>query len=364
MAAALWAARAGTVERAVHTRHLRTLWWLPGTRLGVVSWPAGWRERLFLVWHYWWQAHLMDCLLDAQLRAPLAPRRYLLESLARGIRLRNLTGWTNDYYDDIAWLGLALQRAAETAGVHRPGELRVIVDQLRSGWSAHGGGGIWWRIGDDFKNVPANGSAAILLARLGRDAPADLERAVDITEWITAQLVDPDTGLVWDGLRVNPDGSVRETEKAVYSYNQGVYLGACVELAAATGDEVWLQRAAYTVSAVREHLTDEHGVLRRHDGGDGGLFSGILTRYLALAAVGLPADQTATKQAAAHLVMVSAEAAWRYRNIGIGGPVFGSEWSVPSAPPPAGPRDLSVQLSGWMLCEAAAFIERRAPSLA
>ena len=45
--------------------------------------------------------------------------------------------------------------------------LAAIVERLHSGWTEHGGGGIWWRRRDDFKNVPANGPAAILLARLG-----------------------------------------------------------------------------------------------------------------------------------------------------------------------------------------------------
>lgn len=401
-----WSARASVAEQAVCARHLRALWWLPGTRLGVVAWPAKYRQRLFHGrWHYWWQAHLLDCLLDAQLRAPSMARRHLIERLIRGIRLRNAwqdtrtqvlrdtrtralrdtrtranlrnTGWTNAYYDDIAWLGLALRRAAAVAGVHRAGALREIISRLHAGWTSDGGGGIWWRVGsdlkgdlkgdlkDDFKNVPANGPAAILLARSG--GAANLRRAIDVGDWITAELVDPDTGLVWDGLRVNADGRIRTKEKHVYTYCQGVYLGACLELAVVTGDDVWLGRAARTVTAVVEHLVDAGGVLRCHGGGDGGLFTGILARYLALAAVELPATEQATKRRAARLVLTSARAAWRHRSIAAGGPVFGMEWagdrSASAAAPPNAPVDLSVQLSGWMLCEAAALVERR-PALA
>ena len=355
MTRALWAARAGTAERALHSRHLHALWWLPGTRLGVVAWPARWPQRLYLgSWHYWWQAHLMDCLLDAQLRAPAPGRRDLVGHLANGVHLRNRWRWTNDYYDDVAWLGLALRRAADVADVQRPAALRDITERLHAGWSWHGGGGIWWRVRDDFKNAPANGPAAIFLAR--SPDPDDQQRAVDLGEWLTAELVDPETGLVWDGLRVDPDGSIRTREKAIYSYCQGVYLGACLELARVNGDGVWLRRAARTVTAVATHLVDGHGVLRCHGGGDGGLFTGILARYLALAATELPAAEHATRDLAARLVLTSAEAAWRHRGIAVGGPVFGEDWSVPTGRPP---RDLSVQLSGWMLCEAAALIERR-----
>lgn len=355
--AAPWAARAAAAERAVHARHLRALWWLPGTRLGVVAWPPNWRQRLFMgTWHYWWQAHLMDCLLDAQLRDPVAGRRDLVHGLARGIRLRNMRRWTNDYYDDVAWLGLALQRAANTADVRHPAAVRQITAQLNAGWTSQGGGGIWWRVGDDFKNVPSNGPAAILLAR--SEQPADQQRAVDLGEWITAELVDADNGLVWDGLRVNQDGSIRTVEKGVYSYCQGVYLGLCVELAALTGDDVWPQRAARTVAATVEHLVGPDGVLRGHGTGDGGLFTGILGRYLALAAVELPPAERATRRLAAGVVLAAAEAAWRNRGIGHGGPVFGPNWSTPADRA----ADLSVQLSGWMLCEAAASVERHSYS--
>ena len=361
-AAGQWAARAGTAERAVRARHVRSLWWLPGTRLGVVAWPAGWRQRLFAgSWHYWWQAHLLDCLLDAQLRDPTPARRDEVRRLTMGIRLRNGGRWTNPFYDDIAWLGLALQRAA-TAGVRRARGLAEITARLRAGCTTHGGGGVWWRVGDDLKNVPASGSAAILLAR--SSTADDRQRAAGIGEWMAAELIDAGTGLVWDGLRVNPDGTVRSVEKAVYSYCQGVYLGLCVELAAGTGDPVWLRRAGRVVSATGQHLVADDGVLRCHGAGDGGLFTGILGRYLALAATELPATELATRRLAASLVFTSAQAAWRNRGMATGGPIFGLDWSALTPPPPGAPRDLAVQLSGWMLCEAAAVVERRAPALA
>ena len=36
----LWANRAASAEAAVAKRHLKRLWGLPGTQLGVVAWPA------------------------------------------------------------------------------------------------------------------------------------------------------------------------------------------------------------------------------------------------------------------------------------------------------------------------------------
>ena len=70
----VWANRAASAEAAVAKRHLKRLWGLPGTQLGVVAWPAARQHTLFGVWHYWWQAHLLDNLVDAQMRDPQPER--------------------------------------------------------------------------------------------------------------------------------------------------------------------------------------------------------------------------------------------------------------------------------------------------
>jgi len=70
----MWANRAASAEAAITQRHLRKLWGLPGTQLGVVAWPATAGQRRFGTWHYWWQAHLIDNLVDAQVRDPQPER--------------------------------------------------------------------------------------------------------------------------------------------------------------------------------------------------------------------------------------------------------------------------------------------------
>lgn len=328
------AERAAAAERAITVRHLRPVWGLPGTVLGRSGWPPDPGQRLHWHWNYWWQSHLLEALADAQHRAPTAARAGLIARFARSIRLRNFGSWVNEYYDDIAWLGIALQRVGGD-----PGALGAIADRLRSGWTPDAGGGIWWRRGDRFKNAPANGPAAIFHARAG-----DTEHARGLLSWMTERLVDPDTGLVWDGYRVDTG----ETVKHIYTYCQGVYLGACVELSE-------VDSAKRVIRAVAAHCAPG-GVIRGQGGGDGGLFAGILARYLALAARRLPPCEEA--DVAARLVLSSADACWDSASEARGGPLFGPEWTEPvQAAPVRGPaRDLSVQVGAWILLEAAAKV--------
>jgi predicted alpha-1,6-mannanase (GH76 family) len=350
-----WAARAEVAERAVIGRHLRRLGgMIPRTRIGRVRWPRRTPARPW-PWHYWWQAHLLDCLVDAQLRAPHPKRADAIAAVARTVRLRNLGRWTNHYYDDVAWFGLAVQRAGTLARRSARPALGAVVLQLRDGWTADAGGGIWWRRGDDFKNAPANGPAAILLARGG-----NVGLAASIVDWMHDTLRDPATGLIRDGVRVDRDGSVRAVEGSTYTYCQGVHLGACVALAEVDGSaerQRWADRAAELLDAVATHVVGSDGVIPGYDdGGDGGLFNGILARYLADAALRRPE----LAPVATRVVVASAAAAWRGRAELADGPVFAQDWRRPARFPDPGraEADLSVQLSGWMLLEAAAAVQR------
>jgi predicted alpha-1,6-mannanase (GH76 family) len=115
------------------------------------------------------------------------------------------------------------------------------------------------------------------------------------------------------------------------------------------------------------------GVIQGAGGGDGGLFGGILARYLALVAVTLPEltpEDSEARATAKHLVLTSAQSAWDNRQTVDGLPLFAAFWNRTAEIPRAGgkdaqfvegavnasevpERDLSVQLSGWMLMEAA-----------
>ena len=357
----LWANRAASAEAAITARHLKRLWGVPGTQLGVVAWPSERKYRKFGTWHYWWQAHLLDCLVDAQVRDSKPEREQMIARQIRGLRMRNNLRWINDYYDDMAWLAISLERAERLAGVGRPKALEKLSEQFLNAWVPEDGGGIPWRKQDQFFNVPANGPAAIFLARYDR-----LRRAQQMSDWLDETLIDPETHLVFDGIK---GGSM---VRAQYTYCQGVVLGLETELAVRTEDADHAKRVHRLVAAVRDNMAPE-GVIRGAGGGDGGLFNGILARYLALVATALPqndADDAAARDTAKTLVLKSAESAWDNRQTVDSLPLFAAFWDRTAEIPTAAgkkaefvegavnaseipERDLSVQLSGWMLMEAA-----------
>ncbi|MCP9272091.1 glycoside hydrolase family 76 protein [Mycolicibacterium arenosum] len=369
----LWANRAASSEAAIAKRHLKRLWHLPGTQLGVVAWPTERRYSTFRMWHYWWQAHLLDNLVDAQLRDPQPERLTRINRQIRAHRIRNTGRWINDYYDDMAWLALALERAGRLCGVERPKALEKLADQFLNAWVPEDGGGIPWRKQDQFFNAPANGPAGIFLARYDDR----LRRAQQMADWIDETLIDPETGLVFDGIKA---GSL---VRAQYTYCQGVVLGLETELAARTEDERHALRVHRLVAAVRDNMATD-GVIRGAGGGDGGLFNGITARYLALVATTLPErtpEDEETRSAARELVVKSAQSAWDYRQTVDGLPLFGAFWDRNAELPGAGgksaefvegavnasevpEKDLSVQLSGWMLMEAAHTLTDDGPQLA
>jgi predicted alpha-1,6-mannanase (GH76 family) len=209
-----WANRAASAEAAVTTRHFARVWAMPGTQLGVVAWPSTRRDRLFASWNYWWQAHLLDCLVDAQVRDAQPERHKRIAAQIRGHHLRNVGRWTNSYYDDMAWMALALERAGRLADVEHSRPLRIFTKQFTRAWMPEQGGGIPWRKQDRFFNAPANGPAGIFLARNG-----ELRQAQQMADWIDETLIDPETHLVFDGIK---DGSL---DRAQFTYCQGVVLG-------------------------------------------------------------------------------------------------------------------------------------------
>ncbi|WP_248762883.1 glycoside hydrolase family 76 protein [Pseudarthrobacter sp. SSS035] len=374
-----WQDRANVAARSVTGLFGRRLLFLPGTHLAAVQWPSHHVKNLLHPWHYWWQAHYVDCLVDAGRRelgngatpaarfnSPHHPSAGRLASrLVTGIRLRNAFTLVNNYYDDMAWLALATHRLQSLAEeTRKPGHRRnarvrkTLTLQFDSASTDDLGGGTFWSKNRDFKNTPATAPVALYYARTGQQAKA--QRLVD---WLNAVLFDEARGLYVDGARLSPAGELM-VENTLYTYNQGPVLGAFLEL----GGDANFARAAALVDAVANRLTVPGQRILRCDGtGDGGLFTGILCRYLALAAVDARLPESA-RNTAKELVTATAEAFWAGRRPAGRGAASATAESVlfsihaaqpaDTTYPPGAAVELSTQLQAWMALEAAAAIHK------
>ena len=182
------------------------------------------------------------------------------------------------YYDDNAWIVLALAEAFEVT--HDPRDLdRAEATQkfVLSGEDKLLGGGIYWHEPKrETKNTCVNGPAIVGAVRLYQltHKPEYLADARRLYQWTCAHLRAED-GLFWDNVKV-ADGKV---DQAFYSYNTGLMIRAASLLHAATGENAYLEDAKRTARAAEARWVDpQTGAMR-----DTGKFAHLLLEgFLAL----------------------------------------------------------------------------------
>jgi len=296
--------------------------------------------------NYWWLAHVIDARLDAFVRT--GDTHWLAEAqqVRRNLVERNGGGLFNDYFDDMTWFGLALERLGRLgADPQATTDAIALWQHCRAlGWNPTYGWSLAWRVPQlEYKNTPANGPFAILGARLFQATNdhqfLDLARAA--FDWITHTLRTP-SGFIEDGINRLGDGRIDTQWR--FTYNQGLYIGAGVALAEATADQGFLDAVWPTIDASLTELT-EGGVFRSEgDDGDEGLFKGIYYRY---AAAALHAREHPTLRS---FVEGSTNMLWSAGFTPDSGFLPGNDWRRG----PTGPVPYSTYLSALMALEARA----------
>ncbi|GAB6928334.1 glycoside hydrolase family 76 protein [Paenibacillus sp. JCM 10914] len=298
--------------------------------------------------NYWWKAHGVDALVDGYERTGDETYTERAEELVRSIIERN-GSLHNEFYDDMEWLALSALRLYDATGSEEmKGYVLELWDDIKTAWWEDELGGMAWKKDQRYnRNACSSGPAAILAARLYErfGDVEDLEWAHKIYEWEKRYLVNPDTGLVADGLVLREDGTLDVNEAWIFTYNQGTFIGAGVELYQITGDKQYLRDAEKTAAGTLGALTDQKTGIFKEDGdGDGALFKGILIRYMVeLYEVGHNKNLEKSIYRNVDALLKSS------RNNGL----FGQAWGKPAQ----NPLDLTAQLSGVFLLEGAAKLE-------
>lgn len=323
MTASLWNDRADTAQASLSTFF--------GTD----------RPQLFDNWYpsfpgsnqtfnYWWLAHVIDAKLDAWERT--GDSQWLADAImVRGNLIeRNEGSLYNDYFDDMLWFALALERLSRaTQDAQYLDEALLLWEHcLHHGWNdTHGASLAWRREQLYYKNTPANGPFAIVGARLAAstDGAHYLEYATRALAWIETTLRDPVSGFVEDGINRQEDGAIDTQWR--FTYNQGLYIGACVALHEVTDDPSLIDRARETTTTALAQLTTPDGVFAAEgDGGDEGLFAGIFYRY------GAQLDTIRPHEAFRDFVVTSTDQLWAH-GIVEGFLLPGRCWDTRAEPP-------------------------------
>lgn len=297
---------------------------------------------------YWWHAHVIDVLLDGYLRSGKSAYLERIALVVEGVKALNGGTLLHNWYDDMEWMALALLRVYDaTKSDYYKEQVLTLWDDIKTAWNGHMGGGMAWKKDQPYyKNTPANGPASILASRLyTRFGKAeDLEQAKKIFYWLKANLVDTAAGFVWDGINRTGDGKIDYDWE--YTYNQGVYIGAAVELFHITNDKAYLDDAVLTAVTSMKHFTDPvTGIIPNEGEDDCGLFKGIYVRYLRELYLLRP-DLTSIRD----MLLCNAESLWQEGRDQRG--LISRSWQKGTEPQV----QLCAQLSGIMLLEMTALL--------
>ncbi|WP_435735997.1 GH92 family glycosyl hydrolase [Cellulosimicrobium sp. PMB13] len=199
-----------------------------------------------------------------------------------------LGNFTSRAIDDSAWWGLAWIAAYDLTGDEKYLDMAgVIGDYVHGYWDESTcDGGVWWDAERTYKNAVTNGLYVRLAAELHNRIDGDttwLERSQTGWDWLTASGMINADGLVNDGLTAD----CRNNGGTVWSYNQGLAIGAGLELHRATGDAEPLATAQRLADAalasdalvVDGVLTESCDALDRTCDDNGKQFKGVFMRY-------------------------------------------------------------------------------------
>jgi predicted alpha-1,6-mannanase (GH76 family) len=295
---------------------------------------------------YWVFAQSFDALLDGVQRTG---GEHYLGLVKTFYDAQNVIGWSRDYFDDENWMALALIRAYDLTGntTYLSEAESLYADIMSAGWDttccSSSPGGIWWDRAHTEKATASNAGPVITGARLAERTsnPVYLPFAEKVYAYWSSLMVDPTTHQVFDHIT-----SSGEIVKWKFTYNEGLFVGAVVELAKATGEPSTLAAASPVAGFIRTNETMPGPLgLALYDGtnsgctGDCAQFKGIGFRYLTSFVEADPGE-TSTRA----LLASSAASAWQLaRDPALD--LFATDWTGPSESGPTLEADSSATMA-------------------
>ncbi|WP_233842459.1 glycoside hydrolase family 76 protein [Dyella sp. 2HG41-7] len=148
-----------------------------------------------------------------------------------------LGNFTSRAIDDTEWWGLTWVEAYDLTGDPKYLNMAITIANYVDGYwdTSTCGGGVWWNAERTYKNAVTNGLWIRLTAELHNRIPGDitwLTRSQTAWSWFQGSGMINANGLVNDGLT----NACTNNGQTVWTYNQGMAIGAGLELWRATKD--------------------------------------------------------------------------------------------------------------------------------
>lgn len=311
---------------------------------------------------YWPEAHGLEVLLDAYQRTKDNAYKQKIYDFYEGVKAKNNRSFYNNYYDDMAWHGVAHLRALEITGDARyEASATELWKWILEGWNDFDGGGIAWNHDNTdegrSKGVPSNGPAAIIAAkRWQKYGEAEkirgfnnLEWLGKIYSWIKENRVAQQSGRVFEKIS-DPNGD--------WTYNAGTYIGAALEYYKITKNKVYLNDAIKTADWATSNLVNDNNKVlsdwAEQQDHDVNLFKAVFVRYLTQL-VRHPDLPESSRRRYVNFMKNSAQILWSQGTTKNPVILFGYKWWEA---PTTGKVGLRAQISGVALIESLALLKQ------
>lgn len=292
---------------------------------------------------FWNAANSFEALADYSI---LLSTQQLVPVFTNTFEKLKGTNFSRPFNDDEGWWALALIKAFDhTNNSNFLAMAQTIFDDMAKSWDEGTcGGGLWWKKDKGYKNAITNELFLMIAARLYLRTVDEryLQWARKEMQWFFSSGLLNEQSLVNDGL----DGNCKNNGGTTWTYNQGVIIGALVDLAKCasydagsallgSNGEKFLVQAQQIADAAITTLVDQHGILREpceehgNCNEDQTQFKGVFMRnlaylYLALNALAEPpASNVRYKQ----FILTNVESLWANGRAEDG--TFGTRWGGP-----------------------------------
>lgn len=290
----------------------------------------------------WWNsANALEALLDYSI---LTSNHQLVPVVFNTFEKLKETNFLRPYNDDEEWWALAWIKAFDhTNNNDYLAMAQTIFDDVAKSWDEGTcGGGVWWKKPNEYKNAITNELFLMLAARLFLRTVDEryLHWAQKEMQWFFNSGMLNGQLLVNDGL----DEHCKNNGGTTWTYNQGVIIGALVDLAKCatydvakvyigTDSDHFLEQAQRIADATITTLVDQKGILREpceeqgECNADQTQFKGIFIQnlaylYLTLNSLPVPPDSNVRYK---QFIIANVESLWE--NNRSEDNAFGTHWS-------------------------------------